>query len=305
MTSTPPPPDFAQRLVDRIERLMTSSAAVLRAKVYDELGAAGVDVPKLVIDARAVVLAEAKDRAERSSRTWRMLQQRVRDGRLPPEKLAEAKERLAKAPATVKAHKEVLKRIEARPLPQSPSAPTRELVRQMGRTPVVQDREPDGSPLSAPRHVFEWPVDRVSVAMTGEEYGAAVRLREAYLRRQNTPGAVDWNRSGGSVPGSRLPIRDEQLKASYEWNAVWHRLDPTLRLIVRNFLLEEPPPGHSAPLDGVEFGKVYGATKDPNRARGVTIGAVRTACAQISRLFQEYDHWRADKAREQRRQGRP
>lgn len=301
MTSTPPPPDFAQRLVDRIERLMTSSAAVLRGKVYEELGAAGVDVPKLVADARAVVLAEAKDRAERSARSWRMLQQRVKDGRLPPEKLAEARERLTRAPATVKAHKEVLKRIEARPPPPLPSAPTKELIRHMGSAPLVREREPDGTPLSAPRYQFEWPVDRVAVAMTAEEYAAAVRLREAFLRRQNTPGAVDWNRSGGSVPGSRLPIRDEQLRASYEWNAIWHRLDPSLRLIVSNFILEEPPRGRDTPLDGVEFGKLYGATKDPNRARGVTIGALRASCAVIARLFDEYDRWKAQQRREPKR----
>ena len=179
------------------------------------------------------------------------------------------------------------------------SAPTRERQRHGGEM-TIAEREVDGTALQAPRYKFEWAVDRMCVAMTAEEYAAAVRFREAFLRRQNTPGAVDWNRSGGSVPGSRLPIRDEQLRASHDFNAVWTRLDPTLRLIVGNFILEEPSRGRSEPFNAVDFGKEFGATKDPNRARGVTVGAVRTAAAVIARLFREYDQWRAEKAREQR-----
>ena len=294
------PPDLPAALVDRIERLMTTSAAVVRDRVYEVLGAAGVDVERLVRDTRMEVVDELKAKAERRAILDRMLRQRVASGQLPPEKLEAAKARLAAAPETAKAMRQALKRVEARPLPQPPSAPTRELIRHKGEEPTIRDREPDGTPLSAPRYSFEWAVDRMSAPMSAEEYQALTRLREAYLRRQNTPKGVDWNGAGGTHPGPRLPISDMQLRAGYEWNAIWYKLDPSLRLIVTNFVLEETPRGHQAPLTAIEFGKLYGATKDPNRARGVTVGALRTSAAVIARLFHEYDQHKA----KQRREGR-
>lgn len=299
MTSPPALP-LPDALVDRIERLNTTSAGVLRDRVYAVLADYGVDVERLARDTRMEVLDEEKARLDRKLDRFKLFRSRLASGRLPPEKAEEAKARLLAAPADIKAQRAILKRIEARPPPPVPSAPTRELVRHMGREPIVRTTEPNGDLLSAPRHEFEWPVDAMRVALTAEEYGAALRLREAYLRRQNTPGAVDWNRSGASVPGSRLPIRDEQLRASRDWNAVWLRLDPSLRLIVSNFVLEEAPRGRERCLTPVEFGQAYGALKDKATARGVAIGAVRTSCSVIARLFHEYDQWRAEKRRNEK-----
>jgi hypothetical protein len=292
---TPADTAIAQSLISRLERLATRSPAVMREAVYEELAAQGVDVPALAGDARALMRAEAESKMSRWEQIAKLIANRLRSGQLPPGKAAEAKRQLALAPMTIKAQKAVLKRIEARPAPPQPSAPTRELVRHYGHEPSVRDREPDGTILSAPRYEFQWALDRCNVEMTAEEYGAALRFREAFLRRQNTPGAVDWNRSGGSVPGSRLPIRDEQLRASQDYNAVWYRLPPAVRVIASNFLLEVAPRGMERPLDAVEFGKMYGATKDPNRARGVTCGAVRTACSMIAGLQREYDEWKHQK----------
>lgn len=174
------------------------------------------------------------------------------------------------------------------------SAPTRELVRHKGGAPLIETRDITGAELSAPRYRWEWSVDRMAAPLTAEEYQAATRLRNAYLMRQNTPGAVDPNGAGGSHPGSRLPIRDSQLKAAAEWNAIWLRLPPELRFVVTNFILEEAPRGQEHPLDAIEFGRMYGVTRDKEKARGVTVGALRATTAVIARLFREYDHWKAE-----------
>lgn len=288
------PDDVAPTIIDRIERAATPSVAVLRSHIYDALTACGVNVQRLVDDARSSVKAELEERATKAATRARLLRDRVRAGTLPPQKLEEARVALARAPATVKAAKAALKRLEARPAPPLPSAPTRELVRHMGREPVIQEREANGDPLSSPRHVFEWPVQAMAVAMTAEEYHAAERLRWAYSTRQNTPKAVNLNGAGGGVAGSRAPITDEQLRAGKEFHAIWYRLPPELRLIVTNFVFEEPQRGHDAPLSAIEFGKLYGNTRDPNRARGVTVGALRATLVQVGSLYREYDQWRSE-----------
>lgn len=257
----------------------------------DMLARAGVDVEKL----RA-----AADRAEAANAIHRTLEARVAAGKLPPVKAAEALRRLKLAAERQREAKALLKDLERPETPRPPSAPTRELVRHKGAEPVVTDREPDGTPLSAPRYRFEWAVDRMSAPMTAEEYQGLTRLREAYLRRQNTAKGVDWNGAGGNVPGPRLPISDAQLAAGKAWNAIWHRLDPTLRVIVMNFVLEEAPRGHDAPMSAEEFGKLYGATKDARRALGVTVGALRTSAAVIARLWHDYDQWKAEQRRGRR-----
>lgn len=186
--------------------------------------------------------------------------------------------------------------------PQPHSAPTQQLVRHKGAEPIVETRDylldSHGAELSAPRYRWEWAVDRMAVALSAEEYSAAERLRNAYLTRQNTPGAVDPNGAGGSHPGPRMPIRDPQLRAAAEWNAIWLRLPPDVRFIVRNFILEEAPRGLEHPIDAVEFGGRYGVTQDKAKARGVTVGALRATCAVVARLYHEYDDWKARQRRE-------
>jgi hypothetical protein len=295
------PSDIGRELVRRLEAAGARSPGQMRDEAYAVLAAAGVDVAALVADARQELIAERRSRLERLALVRRLIADRIRLGRLAPEKAAEAKAKLARLPADIKAQKAALRRLEARPAPpQPPSAPTRELVRQYGYAPRVRDREPDGTPLSAPRYEFEWAIDRAAVPLTAEEYQAAVRLREAYLRRQNTPRVADWSGAGGGVPGPRLPARDAQLRASQDYNAVWFRLPPPVRLIVSNFVFEAPPRGRERCLDAVEFGRLYGQTRDPNRARGVTVGAIRAALAMVAELHREYDRWRAERERDRR-----
>ena len=291
------PPPLAADLVHRIERLKSASVVTMRDTVYEALGAAGVDVAHLVGDARDGILAERRAEAERLAALERVLKGRVQSGTLPVGKLQVALGRLRTLALKSKAYKEALRRLEARPLPQPASAPTRELVRHKGAEPVVRDREPGGQPLSSPRYEFPWAIDRMSVPLTAEQYQAAQRLRDAYLRRESTPKAVDWNGAGRSAPGPRLPISEAQQQAGREYNAVWTRLPPELRAVVANFLFEQPWAGQGRPLTPVEFGQAYADLKHKDTARGVTTGAVMVTCAVIARLFREYDEWRSDARR--------
>jgi hypothetical protein len=192
----------------------------------------------------------------------------------------------------------VLRRLEQAPARQrAHSAPSSERLRHWGDDVTVVEREPDGSALSAPRFELRWAIDRMTVSLSAEDYGAATRLRETWAQRQAVPSTVDLNGSGGGAPGSRLPITDRQLAAGREWNAVWHRLPPGLRTIVMNFICEEAPRGRASPMTAVEFGQLYGSVRSAEQARGVTRGAMRATCAQLTRLFWDYDAWRAEQAR--------
>lgn len=291
------PPSLPQAIVDRVERLQGATAIAVRDAVYAELAAAGVDMPRLARDARMEIVDDLKARAEEQAQLERALKGRVAAGTLPAAKLATAIDRLRRVALRSKKFREQIRRLEARPEPLPPSAPTRELVRHYGEAPVAREREVDGTPLSAPRYHFEWPIDRLNVPLNAEQYQAAQRLRDAFLRRDSTPKAVDWNGSGRSAPGPRLPISEAQLKAGRDYNAIWHRLPPELRLIVANFLFEQAPRGRDQPLTPLEFGQVYGELKDKAMARGVTIGAIKATCAAIARHFRDYDQWRAEQKR--------
>ena len=146
MTAPLPLPD---RLVDRIERATTGSAAVLRRIVYDVLAEFGVDTERLARDSKMDEVERRREAVKRAVGRVKLLRSRVASGQLEPEKEAEALARLLQLPPEIKAQKAALKRLEHRPLPRLPSAPTRELVRQMGREPVVQEREANGELLSS------------------------------------------------------------------------------------------------------------------------------------------------------------
>lgn len=296
--------DLATALVDRIERLQSPSPAVLVRTVYGALVEAGVDVAKLAVDTHAAIAREVEDRAEADAARKRTLEARVASGKLAPAMAAEAAERIKTLDARIKEGRRrisaELRRMEARIAALPPSAPTREMIAQAGDAPLVRDREPDGTPLSAPRYEWPWPVDRMQVSLSAEEYGAATRLRRAYLEHQPTTATTNYN--GGSRGGGvREPVSERQMAAGRDWRAVWLRIDPPLRLIVDCFIVERAPKGHKRPLTAEEFGREYGTTRDARRALGAATGALKTTCAVIARLYREYDEWRADQAREQRR----
>jgi hypothetical protein len=241
-----------------------------------------------------VIKAKLERRAERSAKITANLRDRVRDGRMELDKVEEARRRLERAPNNTKAHREVLKRFERRPAPPAPlAAPTKERERKLDEAPKQELAEADKSPLSGPRYRVLWPVDAVRPQLSMDAYAAAERLRIAFDVRTNQPKTTGYDRTTGGVPGSRPPIRDDQLQASIEFKAVWNGLPRTLQTIASNFILQASPPGRDAPLTMQEFGKIYGGTSDARRQVGVSHGAIITTCAVLARLFGEYDRDRA------------
>lgn len=177
------------------------------------------------------------------------------------------------------------------------TAPTRERVRRAGEPPAEVTIIPGGGgvpPLLA--HRFEWPVAKLGLAI--DEISAAERVRRAYLGRHGHAATGDYGtRAGSSDPTSRLGLTPAQERSAREWRAFWYRLNPALRAIVLNFVCEAPARGKDRPLTLDEFGKLYGRTTDPRRARGVAEGAIRTAVAVLAQLSREYDQWRAAERR--------
>lgn len=177
--------------------------------------------------------------------------------------------------------------------PVWPTAPTRERVRQAGDAPTEVTVIPGAGgvpPLLA--HRWEWPVAKLGLPI--EELSAAERVRHAYLGRHGHAATGDYGtRAGASDPTSRLGLTPAQERSAREWRAFWYRLNPALRAIVLNFVCEAPARGKDRPLTLDEFGKLYGRTTDPRRARGVAEGAIRTAVAVLAQLSREYDQWRA------------
>lgn len=292
--------DLAPALIERLERLATASTTVMRAEVHEVLGLAGVDVARLAADVRDRMRAEAQDRLDAVAAKSRLVQTRVASGRLSPAQASKAADQLARLDVRQKAAEKearrILRRLEARPMP-APSAPTPERLRHEPEAPVIRDREPGGQPLSAPRYELAWPIDRLGVTLSADEYAAASRLRNARQLSQAHARVVDLNGAGGGVPGPRTPTTDRAIFAGQDWRAVWLRLPPELRAIAQNFILEEAPRGRDKPLSAVEFGQVYGGGRDKATARGVTVGAVKTTCAVIAGLYRDYDQWRSEKRR--------
>jgi hypothetical protein len=265
-----PPADIARALVDRLEGAETRSAAVLRAMAYRALTAAGVNVDRLRRDACLEQIAELQAKVGRAK------------AKRPFHEL-----RLEAQRAKLKTFSHV---------------PTLELVRQRGEVPTVESFEENGDQLRSERHRWMWPVDKIRHCIPAEHYAAADRLRWAHTARQGGSRIGDYgDGSGRSDPARRLPLTPEQEKAGRTWNAMWLRMNPAIRLIAWNFILEEPPRGWDRPMTAREFGEMYGRTSNDSRARGVTDGAVITACAILAELARGYSAWQAQSEQQRRK----
>jgi hypothetical protein len=252
------------------------------------LAEAGFDISRLAHESPASVEREVQDRAERAATAAQAIKQRLIAGRLPASKRAEAKRRLERVSDDLGRLRQLLKMLTGRkPAPQYPE-PTIERVRHAGEV-IAETSEKDGTPLRAPRHRVQWPVDRVGPTVPAEDYNAAQRFREAFMERQARPSTVDWDGGGGSVPGSRVPVSDYQLHAAEEFDVIWSRLSRPIRTIVANFVLELAPPGKDAPMTLQEFGRVYGNTRDDRGARVGSIVAIKIACAEIAKEYRAYE----------------
>lgn len=139
-----------------------------------------------------------------------------------------------------------------------------------------------------------WAIAQCQHVLSPEEFAAAERLRRAFsLSIGRSPVTFETASGQGYTP--LIPV---QHRSVAEWRAIWTRLDPVLRVIVWNFVAEQPPSGHDRPLSADEFGALYGQTKDKRRARGVTDGAIKTALAHVSDLWRQYDEWQAQQGRD-------
>jgi hypothetical protein len=297
----------AERLVAVLERPASSSGAV-REAAYAELRALGYNVAALVQADRERQIAEHLDMLAQTEARRRLLADRVASGRLSPIEARRVASQIAGLDVRIKAQRQeanrVMRRVEARAVPP-PSAPTPERLRHVGEAVLVADRDEDPitgetTPLAAPRYRVVWPIERWRGIILVEHYNTAARLRQAWSVRQASPKTVALDGAGGGHPGPRLPISDRQLRAGALWNAFWHRSGPCVREIILNFCCEEPPPGRERPLTAVEFGRAYAGVQQEHQARGVAMGAVKTALDAATSLLLEYDGWRA----EQRRRGR-
>lgn len=294
--------DLPRIIVACLERLTTESVSAVKATIYDRLESAGIDTQRLIYDEQYAIAEDLNAQLSQRQATRRLLEERLATGRLTERQLAAVKRQIAALDVRLQHDRKqanaILRRLEHRPAPaRAHSAPPPERLRHWGDEVSIVDRERDGTVLSAPRYELRWAIDRMSVALSAEDYAAATRLRETWAQRQAVPSTVNLNGAGGGVPGSRLPVRDRQLAAGREWNAIWHRLPPGPRTIVMNFICEEAPRGRTSPMTAVEFGQLYGSVKGAEAARGVTRGAIRVTCEELARLFRDYDQWRAEQAR--------
>lgn len=285
------PLDIIAAIITRSELAMTPSAAVLRAAIYAELAAHDIPVHEIATRVRAAEALRLEGKAATQAQRWRALQERVRAGKLPLEKIEAAKAILAKG-SPEKATRKQLDRLGQRPAPPLPSAPPPQLAQRYGRPPTVETTDVDGSPLQTPRHRFSWPVDALAHAMTTTEYEAAQRLRWCHLAREGGSRVADLQGGGVCVPGPRLPATDEQVAAASDWRDISHRVRGDARALLWNFALEIPAPGSRVLLDVVEFGRAYINIRDANQARGAVKGSLRLALNELAHLWRDIDRAR-------------
>lgn len=297
-------PALPATLVAALERLRTSSPAMVRDTVYQCLLDAGVDVAYLARAEHEAMASDWRAAVEAKAATLQLIRSRIDAGTIAPGNLAGAIKRAGQLDARVKAERQELNRrlrqLAARPLPPPPSAPTPERLRHHGEAPVITDRDEHDAPLATPRYRLVWAIDRMQGLLTDGEYMAAARTRDVYQQHQPRSRVADLNGAGGGVPGSRMPVTVRQVRAGAEWTWVGRRLPVAVRGIVLGFVCGEPPQGRDEPWTAVEFGRVYGGVKDEKTARGVTYGAVKTACVLLEMAWAEHDAGRVNERHEAR-----
>ena len=205
---------------------------------------------------------------------------RAARGPLKGDKLHEARSMVRDLPATIEDARKKLKAI-LNGKPGQATAPTPERARKS----AIEAETIEGG---LKRHKATWPIDALNgELLTANEYNAAVRIRDAYWMARPPSNTTRLDGAGGGYR-DMLP-QERRMAAHQDLLRFWARLDPASRLILWNFVLEQPPPGCSRALTVTEFGQVYGSVKAIQRARGVTDGAIKTVCAQISALAREFD----------------
>jgi len=322
--------DLASRLVLAFERADTGSAAVMRRTTYRLLDEFGIDVTRLMDEARAAIRAERSQDLERSQGTDAKLAAWV--ARIPELSahvqggpIARARELLGekkvvngnvvrkytlaeiataleckrsfvaavrdldiarRAKARLEGtHKGKTKKLVAKLakfLDRTPwsSAPTKERRGHLGQGEEFAKTKTVGEQQ---HHSTRWAVDQIRDILTGPEYEAACRFRDANngrkLERQGNPGA----------PTDKLGQTPEQEYWGRVWAGLWPKVPAGARRIVQNFVLEKAWTGEERTQSFVEFGMAYGRIDGEKQARGIAQGALKLACTVLAHISKEYD----------------
>lgn len=234
--------DLAAQIVAALERSRTTSANVLRDKTYRLLGKLGLDVVKLVGDARTSYSRELKRRVERSTRRKQLLQLRLKKAKVPEEKLLSAQNALARAPKTIAGHRRALQQVLHRPA-VGPTDPTLERRRHSPEPPTEEIIVPGQGPVKPTiAHRFDWLIDQVRELLTESEYEAADRYYFAYYSRISHAKTSAYDGAGDQRdPATRLPLTPTHQRAGREWDMWSRRVPYALRPILDNFVLGIPP----------------------------------------------------------------
>lgn len=289
--------ELAEQLVTEIVKFRSPSAAVLKKKVYRTLERAQVDVQQLEHDAWKNYRSEAEKRLARSKALRDSLERKIESGKLPPEKIAEARKRLINAPKNIAAHEKVLAEVIAH-RPIWPTAPTPERKRQSPIAPIAIEKAKD----QPKAHKFEWVIGNMSHFLSGDEITAASRLRECFINAQPKSRVASYD--GIPAPsrfGSSVPVNDRMLDASYEFNALWHALPLSLKIVAQNFILEQAPIGCEKPMSRVEFGQKYVTCKCRKMAAGAADAAIKSTCTMLAATLKEYYAWKREQKKSQQR----
>ncbi len=171
------------------------------------------------------------------------------------------------------------------------SGPTPERVAHAVRPP----REIEILPDQPKAYKFEWELEALRDKLTGRQYQAACRLRDAYEASQPASRVADPTAVGGSAdPSKRLAITEVQELAGRDLFAVRKRLARRFRSTLWNFVIEAPKLGSERCLTISEWGsRLTGYSGDMARAAGVV--AILDACEHLADAYDDVDR----EAREQ------
>lgn len=171
------------------------------------------------------------------------------------------------------------------------SEPTPERVAHAVRPP----REIEIRPDQPKAYKFEWALEGLRDKLTGRQYEAAMRLRDAWEAVQPKSRVADPTAVGGSSdPSKRLAITEQQEIAGRQLGAVRKRIERRFRSCLWNFALEVPKLGAERCLTVAEWGARFtGYAGDMARAAGVM--AILDACEHLASAWDDVDY----EAREQ------
>lgn len=280
----------SRAVVEILEHSRTTSAGVLRKKVYGLLDALGVDVGGLVSEARDRLKADHKRKAKHHLRRKQINELRLQEAGLSESDKAKARLVLASTPRLIRTHKQAIEEIVNRPV-IGPTDPTRErLAHAVEPLDEVRIQPLDERWTLVKR--ASWPVDRIAPLLSGPEYEAAEQYLWAYLNRSARPKVSNYDGVGDQRdPARRLPLTPTQQRAGLEWEMWERRVPRALQPILDNFVLELAPRGHDQPLSRVDFGKRWGHCKDTHQARGIADGMLKVALSVLAAIWRDYQDW--------------